>query len=199
MGKSLSFIDPGLSAVTSGDPSNADPFDLLGTKAGRAAQESQKQQNQAERDLKIAFSNQAREDLFDLFPSAQSNRELGFQRALDIQGNVIPQQFSAMQQGNIGAQEALLAGLPQMRNAILGRPTHMDQLQPRSINVDTGFAQQQLPQFTTPLLGEDKKEADRLAQEEADRLEEEAEAAKKAQATADAAANLQNIMSGFRI
>ena len=192
MGKSLSFIDPGLSAITSGDPSNADPFDLLGTKAGKAAQEAQKNQNQSERDLKIAFANQAREDLFDLFPSAQANRELGMQGAFDTLGSTIPQQFGAIRQGNVGAQQALLAGLPQIQNAILGRHVDLSGLQPTSIGVDTGFSQQQVPEFSLPLLGDAAVEAQIAAEEEEARLAK-IEADRVAQQNAPSAASLASL------
>jgi len=96
---------------------------------------------------------QARSDALGLFPGADINRNLGFQSALDVFGQTIPGQIDAFQQGNFGAQQQLLAGLPLQNNAILGLPTDLSTLQPQRINVDTGFAQQQLPQFiTTPEL-----------------------------------------------
>ena len=146
MGKSLSFIDPGLSAVTSGDPSNADPFDLLGTKASRSAQEAQKKQNAQERALKREFATEARQDVFNLFPAADEERRLGFQGALDVLGQSAPQQSQVLQSSSAGAQETLLAGLPQMRNAILGRNVSFSGLSPRTFDVDTSFMQQQLPE-----------------------------------------------------
>ncbi len=41
--EAASIIDPGLSAIISGDPEQGDPFDLLGTKAGRETREVQQQ------------------------------------------------------------------------------------------------------------------------------------------------------------
>lgn len=90
----------------------------------------------------------ARGDILNLFPTADINRTLGFQAALDVIGETTPQQLGAFQQGNVGAQQALLSGLPQIQNAILGRPVDLSGLQPQRFDIDTSFAQRQLPQFT---------------------------------------------------
>ena len=92
---------------------------------------------------------QSRGDLLALAPGAEANRNMGFQAALDVLKQTIPQQFSTFQQGNTGAQAALLAGLPQIQNAILGQQVDLSALQPQTINVDTSFANQQLPDFTS--------------------------------------------------
>ena len=89
---------------------------------------------------------QARGDLFNLFPQARQDVMQGFQGALDVFGQTIPQQTQAFQQGNVGAQQALLAGLPQIQNALLGMPVDFSGFNPLSINVDTGFASQNLGQ-----------------------------------------------------
>ena len=89
-------------------------------------------------------------DVSKLFGSAQENLLAGNQGALDIFGQSAPQQLSALQQGNMGAQQQLLAGLPQQQAALLGLPADLSALQPRGVNVNTGFMQQQLPQFSTP-------------------------------------------------
>ena len=84
-----------------------------------------------------------------LAPGAERNRLLGTQAALDVFGQTIPQQFGTFQAGNVGAQGALLAGLPQFQSAILGLPTDLSGMQPQRLAVDTSFAQQQLPAFST--------------------------------------------------
>lgn len=113
-----------------------------------SAQQGTIEQNEATRRFIEQQGRLARSDVLSLFPGADINRNLGFQGALDVFGQTIPQQFGALQQGNVGAQEAILAGLPQFQNAILGLPTDLSGLQPQTINIDTGFAQQQLPGFT---------------------------------------------------
>jgi len=113
----------------------------------RSAQTAQIRANESTERFIREQGQQARRDVIGLFDTANINRNLGTQAALDIFGQTIPQQFGAFQQGNVGAQETLLAGLPQIQNAILGLPTELSGLQPRSIEFDTDFAQQQLPDF----------------------------------------------------
>ena len=94
---------------------------------------------------------QARQDLFKLFPAAQQNVQQGFQGALDVFGQSLPAQAQVFQGGNVAAQQQLLAGLPQMQNAILGGQVDLSQLQPTQLQTpDLGFFQQQLPQFNDP-------------------------------------------------
>lgn len=94
-------------------------------------------------------SEQARGDLFNLFPAAQQNANLGFQRALDVFGQSLPAQTQAFQQGNVGAQQQLINALPQYQNALFGAPVDYSQFQPTQIqSPDLSFFQQQLPQFT---------------------------------------------------
>ena len=96
-------------------------------------------------------ANQARADLFKLFPAAQQNAQQGFQGALDVFGQSLPAQTNVFQQGNLGAQQAILQGLPQIQNALLGNQVDLSQLQPFQVQQpDLGFFQQQLPQAVDP-------------------------------------------------
>ena len=96
-------------------------------------------------------AKQARGDLFKLFPAAKQNLELGSQAALDLFGKSIPAQTDVFTQGNLGAQQALLAGAPLAQNAILGGNIDTSSLQPFQIQQpDLGFLQQQLPEFVDP-------------------------------------------------
>jgi len=97
-----------------------------------------------------AATRKAEGQLMDIFPAAQQNLAQGFQGALDVFGQSLPAQTQAFQQGNIGAQQQLLAGLPQIQNALFGNQVDFSQLQPTQIQPDLGFAQQQLPQFVDP-------------------------------------------------
>ena len=90
---------------------------------------------------------QARGDVQNIFPTASQNLQAGFGAAADVFGQVIPQQVSAAQQGNMAAQQQMAAALPQIQNAILGLPTDFSAFQPQGINVDTSFAQTPMPQF----------------------------------------------------
>jgi hypothetical protein len=58
--------------------------------------------------------------LFQLFPQAQASRQQGMDYAANVYGMAMPAQMKAFQQGNVGAQQALLAGLPQQNAALLG-------------------------------------------------------------------------------
>jgi len=86
-----------------------------------------------------------------LFPAAQQNAQQGFQGALDVFGQSIPAQTGVFQQGNVAAQNQILAGLPQMQNAILGGQVDYSALQPTQLQMpDLSFLQQQLPQTVDP-------------------------------------------------
>ena len=112
-----------------------------------SAQRGQARQNKAAAALAAQRAKEARADVSSLFPAADINRNLGIQGALDVIGQGVPQQLSAFQQGNVGAQQQLLAGLPQIQNALLGRPVDLSGLQAQTLPIDASFSQQQLPQF----------------------------------------------------
>ena len=114
-----------------------------------SSQKAQVEQNQLATRLAAERAKEARADVSALFPAADVNRNLGLQSALDVIGQTTPQQLSAFQQGNVGAQQQLLAGLPQIQNALLGRPVDLSGLQTQTLPIDTGFTQRQLPQFTS--------------------------------------------------
>jgi hypothetical protein len=95
-----------------------------------------------------ASTQQARGDLFKLFPASQQNMQQGYQGALDVFSQALPQQAQTFQDGNVAAQNQLLAGLPQFQNAILGNPVDNSQFQATRLqqpNFD--FANQQLQSF----------------------------------------------------
>lgn len=95
-------------------------------------------------------TNQARGDLSKLFPAAQQNSQQGYQGALDVFKQALPQQANTFQSGNVAAQNQLLAGLPQFQNAILGAPVDYSQFQATQLQQPSfDFANQQL-QFTDP-------------------------------------------------
>jgi hypothetical protein len=97
-----------------------------------------------------ASTAQARGDLFKLSPAAQQNAQRGYQGALDVFSQSLPQQAGQFQAGNVAAQNQLLAGMPQFQNAILGAPVDYSQFQATQLeqpNFD--FANQQL-QYTDP-------------------------------------------------
>ena len=112
-------------------------------------------------------TEQARSDVNRLFPQAQLTGQQGFQAALDVFGQSLPAQANTFQQGNVGAQQAILAGLPQMQNALFGNQVDFSQMQPFEMQTpDLGFFNQQLPQTTQRLAQEEQ--AAQAAQQQAD-------------------------------
>lgn len=115
-----------------------------------SAQKLQLAENRKTLELIERQTQRASRDVSKLFGSAEQNLLAGQQGAADVMGQMAPQQISALQQGNLNAQNQLLAGLPQMQNALLGLPTDLSALQPSTVNVDTSFLQNtRLPQFQT--------------------------------------------------
>jgi hypothetical protein len=102
---------------------------------------------------------EARQDLFRLFPQAQQSTQQGFQGGLNVLGQALPQQAQAFQGGNVAAQQALISGLPQIQNAILGGQVDLSGITPFQGQLPSfNFAQQQLPfaqgvPQTPPVLG----------------------------------------------
>lgn len=124
-----------------------------------SAQKSQEQSNQWARELFKKNAQRARSDALNILPVSQDNRRAAFQGALDIFGDTIPVQMQQFRRGNTNAQAALLAGLPQIQNAIMGAPVDLSGLQVRSLNPDRSFANVTLPKAKKlnagPLLGGD--------------------------------------------
>jgi len=111
--------------------------------------DAQEDQNAANQQFIREQAEIARTDAIPLFDAAAQNRILGSQGALDIFGQTIPQQLQTFQQGNVGAQQALLAGQPQFSNALLGLPIDFNAVQAQQLQFDPSFAQQTLPEFQT--------------------------------------------------
>lgn len=114
-----------------------------------SAQKAQIQQNAAATALIAKKGEEASLIANQLFPASDINRNMGLQAALDVLGQSAPQQFSTFQQGNMGAQQALLSGQQQQQNAILGLPASLSGMQPQAVQFDPSFLQQQLPEFIT--------------------------------------------------
>lgn len=104
------------------------------------------------REQQLALTERARQELTDIFPAAIQNQRQGFQGALDIFGQSLPQQSQALTQGSMNAQQTLAASLPQFQNAILGGQVDFSAFQPRAVSADFGFAQQQLPEMVQPSI-----------------------------------------------
>lgn len=105
-------------------------------------------------------------DVNRLFPQAQQVANQGFKGALGVFGDSVPAQFDVFQQGNVGAQQQVLAGLPQIQNAILGGNVDLSGLQPFQVqNVPTDFLQQQTPfDIQNQIQAQQQAEADAAQQ-----------------------------------
>ena len=105
---------------------------------------------------------QARSDIMDLFPKAQRTAQQGFQGALDVFAETLPQQAQAFTGGNVAAQQALLAGLPHQQAAILGGQAALQPLniQPFQLQPDFSFAQQQIPGLSEPVVQAEQQVAE---------------------------------------
>ena len=90
---------------------------------------------------------EARRDLFRLYPAAEANSQKGYQSALDVFGQFMPQQANTFQQGNVAAQNQILAGMPQAHNALMGGQVDYSQFQPTQIDYNPSIFQQQLPAY----------------------------------------------------
>ena len=121
--------------------------DLVGDVFGGTDDSGQKEQKRANiRNLRLQqeLADQARGDVLPLFGQASESLSAGNQAALDLFGQTIPQQFAAMQDGNVRAQHQITSALPQMQNALMGLPVDYGSMQPQRLNFDTGYAQQSL-------------------------------------------------------
>ncbi len=117
-----------------------------------AASDSSAAQLQGNREAREQIQqnvDRARQDALALFGQAQGNERLGFSESLGLQGQTIPEQGRLLQQGNVAAQNQLLAGLPQIQNAILGNQIDLSGLQPTQLNADFNIFNRQLPDFGT--------------------------------------------------
>lgn len=114
-----------------------------------SAQDAAVRQNAAATALFEKNAQQARSDALNIFPVSDENRNLGIQGALDAIAGGTGQQISAIQQGNVGAQDTLLRGLPQFQNAILGNDVNLSGMRPGAVSVDTAFLNRGVPEFKT--------------------------------------------------
>ena len=126
---------------------------LLGAEIGSKSNSKASKAQQAGADKATAetrrAADEARADIFKLFPASQDALSTGYQGASDIFGQSAPQQADIFQQGNVAAQQQIAAGMPQFQNAILGGHVDYNQFQPTQLEQpDFSFMQSQ--QFEAP-------------------------------------------------
>ena len=116
--------------------------------ASNKASGAQDRASQRASDTTTSMAAQGRADVTDNMALARQQANQGFQGGLNVFGQSAPAQMDVFQQGNLGAQQQLLAGLPQIQNAILGGNVDLSGLQPFQVQQpDLSFLQQTLPQF----------------------------------------------------
>lgn len=111
----------------------------------RASRSQQRSLQQAQAQI-AQQTNVARQEAGRLFEGAQESQRAGFQGALDVFGETIPEQARLFGEGNVAAQQQLIGGLPQIQRALLGQPVDFGGFQPTQLTPDLGFAQQTLPE-----------------------------------------------------
>lgn len=145
----LMGLGTGLAAGASGG-AGVHAANRAGSEASRGFVEAQRLAREA--------AEEARGDINRLFPEAITRGQQGFQGALDVFGQTIPGQAGVFQQGNVGAQQQILAGLPQIQNALLGGQVDFSGLQPTQLDMPSfDFARQE-----TPMAREERDRRERL-------------------------------------
>ncbi len=104
--------------------------------AGSNAQQKSNKQSQA---YTKEMADQARNDAISLYNASSAPLRDGYQAALDAVGGTTRQQIDTTARGNYYGQEALLAGMPQFQNAILGMPVDNSKLQPRILHPEANL------------------------------------------------------------
>lgn len=104
---------------------------VLGGGGGDSSRD-QKQKTREDRQFLESQLGGARASINPLFDISNQQQALSSQQALDVLRGALPSQLSAFQQGNVGAQQALLGG----------------DFTPQALNFDTSFLPQQLAQLS---------------------------------------------------
>ena len=110
-----------------------------------SAQMEQLAQNQRNEANIQRAAGQSRQDLQGGYGDAGQALGQGYGQALQMMGQAIPQQMSTFQQGNMGAQQYLLGGMPMYEAALRGRPVNYGSQMPFQVQYDPSFSQQGLP------------------------------------------------------
>ena len=95
---------------------------------------AQQKSNNQSREYTKEMADQARVDAGMLFNQSQEPLRQGYQAALDALGGTLKQQIGTTARGNYFGQEALLSGMPQFQNAILGYGVDNSQMVPKILH-----------------------------------------------------------------
>lgn len=111
----------------------------IGSRASRKAAEAVVGGQKEALEATTQATGLAKVDVNRLFGGASTARGKGFGKALDFLSGAPSAQIQPFQAGNIQAQEQVARSLPQIQNAILGRPTDLSGFQARSIGAPSSF------------------------------------------------------------
>lgn len=120
MGFSIGDVFGSVSDALFGDPN-------------QALNAQQKSNNQS-REYTKEMADQAAADANRLYYTSAQPLQQGYQAAIDALGGTARQQIDTTARGNYYGQEALLSGMPQFQNAILGNPVDNSALQPKILH-----------------------------------------------------------------
>ena len=84
-----------------------------------------------------------------LFGGSEGNILSGNEAAYDLLRRIAPRQIGAFQEGNVGAQQQLIGGLPQIQAALMGQPVDYSVFQPFHQAINPAPFRRRMPQFTT--------------------------------------------------
>ena len=126
--------------------------------AANNAADAQRGQNEASQRFVEGQSDKSRKDALLLSGLSQRNAISGAGGMHQALSGSAPAAFDAMQQGNMNAQNTILAGTPQLRNALMGRQVDTSGMRAKGVTPDFSFLQQPMPEFTTT----DNRQADNI-------------------------------------
>ena len=106
----------------------------VANKGANDAIDAQNDQNSENSAFIKEQAQKARNDAIPLFNASRKANRSGTQAGMDALGKSTMQQIDTSARGNYFAQEQMLAGLPQVQNAILGMPVDMAALQPKILH-----------------------------------------------------------------
>jgi hypothetical protein len=126
---------------------------LGGVLAGEASKSGAETASDAQHSAARLIAEQAEEAknlIFKITPIAESNLLAGQQASMNLLGSSVGPQADLARGGNVAAQKTLLAGLPQMQNAIMGRDVDLSQIQAYE-GGGTPDINYQLPEFQSSI------------------------------------------------
>jgi len=129
----------------------SETFDTVFGGVDDSSQKAQIQQNKRAQEFIEEQAAQGRSDVINLQPLVDQAMTAGYGGAVDALKGTLSGGLDAIGQGSYAAQQAVLAGLAQFQNAILGLPVNNQAFQPVRLSPDySGLLNAQLPDIPRP-------------------------------------------------